>query len=406
MTVDHSAIGEAPLLARLGRLLTGRRNHRAAENAIRIRSSPAVAVAMSSPTPPARAPAAEDRPEIERIAMTGAVDRSQCATVFARLQSGGPAQLLDLAAAENVTADVFTSLAQSWRAPRASVRRLAIVLAYGHWVALHQVVPRRLRVLTDRGVEIATFYEQQGNSIERWLAGGPIAHDQLAAVIAWIREQSRPSRAWPLILDTTATLVREFAARDEVPALLLELAAIARTMRGTLGAVEAAKHAEAALSWIGDTPCQTRCQALRALASARLRLGQVGAGVTLLEAAISTAAVIGDRREEAGAQAEIGLHVLHAGHAERAEARFQSALVLLGTNDPERATLHHRIARGLFDHAQHDEAAEHHVVTALSLRCDPRGHLAGEDRALLARIRARRRGHAGSPPQVIASNRS
>lgn len=36
-----------------------------------------------------------------------------------------------------------------------------------------------------------------------------------------------------------------------------------------------------------------------------------------------------------------------------------------------------------------DKSAELHVVTALSLRWNPRGHLAGEDRALLRRIRAK-----------------
>jgi len=165
--------------------------------------------------------------EIERIAMGPNPDASQCTTMFAQLQSGSPAKLLDLRAVEDVTADLFTRLARSWQAPRGTVRRLAIVLGYDCWVALHQVIPRRLWGLTDRGVDLATFYEQQLDSVEIWFAGGPIVHDELGAVVAWLRDQSLPSRTLPIVLDTTAMLVRGFAARDEVPELLIELAALA-----------------------------------------------------------------------------------------------------------------------------------------------------------------------------------
>ena len=388
MTIQDPAAGTpAALFARLGRLLTGRRS-RCADESGASSGPPALVV---TPTHPSSARVAEHHAEIERIAMAANADASQCAAVFAQLQSGSPSKLLDLRAVEDVTADLFTRLARSWQAPRGTVCRLAIVLGYECWVALHQVIPRRLWGLTDRGVNVATFYEQQLDSVEIWFAGGPIVHDELGAVVAWLRDQSPASRTLPVVLDTTAMLVRGFAARDEVPELLIELAAIARTLGGTLGAIEAAKYAEAALGWIGDTPCRARCHALRALASARLRVGEVGAGVTLLEAAITTAAVIGDRSEEAGAQAEIGLYVLQTGHPQRAEARFRSALAVLPTDDAQRATLHRYLARALYEQGQRDDDAEQHATAALSLRWDPRGQLAGEDRALLVRIRARRR---------------
>lgn len=399
MTIDDRAVAPAPLGARLGRLLSGRWSRRTSGRATATDGLPELALTPSPQTPLVAVGNAERLPEIERIEMAGSLDAQRCATVFARLQAGASAKLLDLVASQGITAELFTSLAQSWHAPRGRLRRLAIVLAYGNWVALHRVILRRLRVLVDRDIEIGVFYEQQRDSIAGWFAGGPIVHDQLAAVIAWLRDEARPSRTWPMVLDTTAMLVRGFAARDEVPGLLLELAAIARTFGGPLGAAEAAKYSEAALAWIGDTPCRVRCHALRALASARLRTGEVGAGVTLLEAAITTAAVIGDRSEEAGAHAAIGLHILDAGHAARAAARFSSALALVTDDDPQRATLHHYLARALFEQGQHDDAAEHHAVAALSLRWDPEGQLAGEDRALLAQIRARR------PRAAVAAGR-
>lgn len=383
----------AALAAQLARALTRRRRQHTRPMPTGDRSGAAIMSATSPSESASDAAEHPDVPAIERITADPDLDEMQCATAFARLQCGCSAKVWDLCAARVISPDLFARLARSWLAPRGAVHRLAIVLRYDCWAVLHDVAARRLRALADRDVEVAILYEQQMSGVEHWCVGGPIVHDQLGAVLVWLRQQSRSSRpsspSWRAVLAATADLIRRFADHDQVADLLIELAAIARKLGGDLAVKNAAEYAEAALRAAGDTPCSTRCEALRALALVRLRTGETGAALILLEAAITTAAMIEDRDQEARAQTEIGVHVLEAGHPDRAEVRFRRALRLLPANHEQCASLHHRIARALCAQGDRDAEAEQHVQAALWLRRDADSHLAALDRSLLAAIRKR-----------------
>jgi len=201
--------------------------------------------------------------------------------------------------------------------------------------------------------------------------------------------------------------VQASAAVEQGVELLLELSAIALSFEGAEGAEQAAKHARNAVLWVGDNPSCMRCRALRALARARLRAGELEAGLAHLEAAIATAMVIKDPIEEASALAEIAFHALRSGHAPRAEVRFRSAIALLSADGSPYllATLHHNLAEAL--HQQNkDEAAEHHAQAALSLRWNAESHLAALDRAVLARIRASRTLHCSDETETTTVSRN
>jgi hypothetical protein len=237
-----------------------------------------------------------------------------------------------------------------------------------------------------------TFYSHQADSLPGWFASGDVRHDRLRDVIAWLQTDWRPGPIWPTVLGRTANLIQASAEVDAVPELLLELAAIARSFAGSEGAEQAAHHAHAALSWLGDQPSPARCRALRASAVAKLFLGQTEAALALLVTAMNTATELHDPIELASGLAEIGFHALRRGHAAHGETRFRDALTLQSTEGPAdlRATLHHGLAPAL--HVQRKDAgeAERHATTALGLRWDQGSQLAREDRALLALICARR----------------
>jgi len=318
------------------------------------------------------------------------------ATVLARLQLGPRSKLLDLRAARLVKVGLFERLASAWQAPRGTVARLGVLLDYERWIILRNVAARRLQPIVDRGVDVGIFYAQQADSLNDWFSRGEVCRDRPRDVIDWLRTHWRPGAVWPSVLNRTASLVQESAEVDAVPGMLLELAAIARSFPGTEGAQQAAKHAGAALAWIGDQPSRARCRALRATASATLALGQTETGLALLETAIRNATVLRDPIEEASALAEIGFHMLQRGYHARAETRFRAALALLSDDDPGylRATLHHDLALALVEQGAAPDEAELHVTVALKLRESPRSQLASEDIALIARIRAQR----ASPP--------
>jgi len=318
------------------------------------------------------------------------------AAILARLQLGPRSKLLDLRAARLVKVALFERLASAWQAPRGTVARLGVLLDYERWIILRNVAARRLHPIVDRGVDVGIFYAQQADSLDGWFSRGEACRDRLRDVIHWLRTKWRSSAVWPSVLSRTASLVQESGETDAVPEMLLELAAIARSFPGSEGAEQAAKHAGAALAWIGDQPSRVRCRALRATATATLALGQTEAGVALLETAFNTATVLGDPIEQASALAEIGFHLLRRGYHARAETRLRVALALLSDDDPAylRATLHHDLALALVEQGREPDEAELHVTAALNLRESPSSQLASEDIALIARIRAQR----ASPP--------
>jgi tetratricopeptide (TPR) repeat protein len=330
--------------------------------------------------------------DVEVIEVAAEFSEPLYAPVLDQLQLGRGSKLLDLRAARALKIGLFDRLASDWRAPRGTVPRLGIVLGFEQWTVLRHVAARRLRPLADRGVQVEMFYPQQSDSLPGWFAGGDIRHDRLRDVIAWLRTDWRPGAIWPTVLSRTESLVQAHAEIDAVPEMLLELAAIARSFSGAEGAEQAAQHARAALSWVGDQPSRARCRALRAVAASILPLGQTEAGLALLETAITTAAVLRDPIEEASALAEIGFHALRRGHVARAEARFRTALELLPPEGPSylRATLHHDLALALHTQRKDAEEAERHATAALGLRWDRGSQLASQDLALIALISARR----------------
>lgn len=330
--------------------------------------------------------------DVEVIAVEAEFSEPLYAPLLARLQLGGGSKLLDLRAARVIKIGLFDRLAGDWQAPRGAVPRLGVMLGFEQWTVLRNVAARRLRPLADHGVAVEILYPQQSESLPGWFAGGDVRHDRLGEVIAWLRTGWRPGPIWPTVLGRAASLVQTHAEVDAVPEMLLELAAIARSFAGAEGAEQAAQHARAALSWVGDQPSRARCRALRAVAAATFALGQTEAGLALLETAITTAAVLRDPIEEASAVAEIGFHALRRGHIARAEARFRAALALLSTDGPAylRATLHHDLALALHTQRKNAEEAERHATAALGLRWDRGSQLAGEDRALIALIGAQR----------------
>jgi tetratricopeptide (TPR) repeat protein len=120
--------------------------------------------------------------------------------------------------------------------------------------------------------------------------------------------------------------------------------------------------------------------------------GDIEAGLAYLETAITTAMVIKDPIEEASALHQSGFYALGGQQFARAEARFRRALEMLSdVASPHLvATLRHDLAEALEGQGTHDDEAERHARIALELRWDKHSRLAQEDRALLARIRARR----------------
>jgi len=331
-------------------------------------------------------------PEIECVEVAPKFNERLYPTVARLLQLGPRSKLLDLRAAKVVKLDLFEHLAHAWQAPRGTVPRLGILLDYESWAMRCNVIARKLRPIIDRGVELEIFYTQQFDHLPAWFAEGRVHHN-LPAVVEWLRTQWRPAAVWPMVLNVTETLVLTCAEIDDVPELLLELVAIALSFED--GAAQATKHAHTALNWVGDSPSRLRCRALRALATATLRLGDSETALELLETVITTAVLIEEPIEEASALAEIGLHALHGGHLRRAEARFRRAIEILAvsTSPTLRATLHHCLADTLHQQHENDEAARH-AAAALALRWNKESRGADEDRGLLARI------HAAQPSQL------
>jgi tetratricopeptide (TPR) repeat protein len=342
--------------------------------------------------PAATAPDPRSVVEIEVIEVDAGFGEPHYDRVIARLQRARRSALLDLGPAPGIKLGLFDRLVHHWQAPRGAVPRLGILLGFEQWTVLRTVVARRLSALADRDVAIEIGYSQQSDSLRDWVGGGNVRHDRLPEVIAWLRTDWSPGPIWPTVLRGAAHLIQSYAPRHEAPAMLLELSALARSFLGTEAAEQAAEFARAALACIGDQPNRDGCRALRALGVASLSLGHTDAGLALLEAAITTAIVLGDPIEEGSTLAEMGFHALRGGRVARAELRFRTALALVETNGPAhlRAILHHHLALALHQQHKHADEAELHATTALGLRPDPNSQLAREDRALLALIRARR----------------
>ena len=349
-------------------------------------------------------------PEADCVEVRSDFGERLYSAVFELLQLGPRCKVLDLRAARVLRIDLFERLAAAWRVSPASIPKLAIVLGYESWAVLHKVARRQLQPLIDRGIAVELFYAQQVERLSIWFAQDRIDHN-VAAIVAWLRTEwhgtataSPPPAAtpkvradevvavWPEVLRATARLVQKYAPVEDVPELLLELAALARSFGDPDGTAEEIKHLHATLHWIGDAPSSAKCRALRALARPYFSRGDAAEAIQLLESAATIATVIGDRIERASALAEIGAHALRMGHFARAERRFRRAVALTADHDPPylRATLHHHLARALHEQGQDGDEAAHHARAALTLRRDPASQLAIADQALLAAIAARR----------------
>jgi len=369
------------LVASLGHVVNGRRR----THAPRARTGCAVPVPLDKPatrsaplpevlaarlTPPSSGRVCS---EFECVVAESAFHEPRYHSAFAQLQCGPRSKLWDLRAVQTIQLDLFERLADAWKVGREAVPRLGILLGYEHWIVFHVVAARRLRPIVHRGIGVEIFYTQQlPDSVPAWFAGDRVDHP-LPAILEWLRADWHPTPIWARVLDTTAMLVTAFGHREQVPDQLLQLAAIALSLRGIDAATEAAKHAQAALSWLGDTPSRMRCRALRMLASAMLVRGETDEALAQLDAAIGIAAVIRDP--------------------------IRGALALLSADDLPylRATLHHQLAIALHEQRKNADEAEHHAAAAAALRWDPDSRLARNDRALLARIRAGRASQPGKP---------
>jgi hypothetical protein len=206
------------------------------------------------------------------------------------------------------------------------------------------------------------------------------------------------------VLRATAKLAEKYAPVEDVPALLLELAALARSFGDPDGTAEEIKHLHATLYWVGDAPSSVKCRALRALAIAHFRRGHAAGALQLLESATTIATVIGDRIEAARAQAEIGLHALQTRHLARAEHRLRRAVALTTDHDPPdlRATLHHHLPRALHEQGKDGDEAAHRARAALAPRRDPGLQLSSADQALLAAIEAGRPSCTPAHPPIMS----
>jgi hypothetical protein len=330
--------------------------------------------------------------EVECVEVEPAFHERLYATVFALLQIGPRSKLLDLRAAQTIKPDLFDGLAAAWKARPGTVPRLGILLDYERWAVFRHAAARSLKPIVDRGVEVELFYAQQIDSVPLWFAHGHAYHDQIPAVLEWLRTQWHATAVWPAVLSTTSMLVHACAPTEDVPDLLIGLAAIALSLGSMEAAEHAVGHARAALSWIGDKPNAARCRALRALATATMAKGETETGFALLESAITTAALIRDPIEEASALQLIGRQAVRCQHFVRAEDRFRKAIDLLSNTGPSnlQATLHHELAAVLHVQRKNDEEAAAHAIAAFDLREDKDSRLAQDDRALLAGIHARR----------------
>jgi len=370
------------------------------------------------PPPPSRAASLSARlpPEVECIEVPRDFGDPLYAAVFQRLQLGPRSKVLDLRAAHKLKLDLFGRLASAWRAPPGTVPKLAVVLGYESWAVLHPVAARWLRPLVDQGVRVELFYPQQVDRLAIWFACERVYHN-VPAIVAWLRTEWRGAATvpllatasakapadkaiavWPAVLRATAKLVETHAAVEQVPELLLELSALARSFGAAESSDEAIRHVHAALHWIGDAPSAAKCRALRALALLRAARGEADDALQSLDTAVTIATVIGDRVEGASALGEIGLHAMRARQVARAERRFRRAVALLTDEDPPylRAMLHHQLARALHEQGKDGDEAAQHASAALALRWDPGSRLASDDRALLAAIEAGR--PASDPP--------
>ena len=316
-------------------------------------------------------------------------DGLQYSTVFAELQRGAASKLWDLRGVETLELDLFERLADAWKAGSEAVGHLGVLLDYERWVVLHTVAARRLQPIVERGIAVEIFYDQQFiDTVPAWFAGGRVEHP-LPAILEWLRAEWRPRPNWRRVLDTTAMLATGYVPREQVPDYLIQLAAIANSKLGSDGAREALTHLETAMSWIGEEPSGVRCRALRMRAASLVLRGRTHEGLVQLDAAIRTAVLVGDPREEASALADVGIHLQTLGHLARAETMFRRALSRLPIAELPylRATLHHHLALALCDQRKRLDEAARHATTALGLRWDKDARLAREDRALLERIR-------------------
>jgi hypothetical protein len=328
-------------------------------------------------------------PSVEWVAVGPDFRPPLLTAMFARLQHPPGSKVFDLRNATAIEMELFEQLGHAWRAPAGTVPRLGILLRYESWVAYRHVAARKLRTLTDAGVELELFYAQQLGSLAAWFTEGRVYHDHLPEVLEWLRTQWRPSSTWPLVLSTTEMLIHATAV-DAAPDMLIQLSAIALSFDGAQAAALGAQHARAALAWVGTAPSAARCRALRAVAIATIHQGNPEETLALLDTAHTQAAAIRDQVEQARALAEIGFHALRGGDFAQAEARFRRAIVMVSATDAPylRAALHHSLADALLQQGKNPSEAERHAALAFSLRWNQESRLAQDDRSLLTRIRA------------------
>jgi hypothetical protein len=86
--------------------------------------------------------------------------------------------------------------------------------------------------LSPRGVAVEIFYDLQIASVPSWFLHGQVHHDQMPAVLEWLRTQWRATAIWPTVLSATATLVHAYSPIEDVPELLIEVSAIALSVGG------------------------------------------------------------------------------------------------------------------------------------------------------------------------------
>jgi tetratricopeptide (TPR) repeat protein len=342
----------------------------------RARGRRALAAAPASPVP--LIPRARSVPaHVEHVALRADDDESQA---FRRLQGPGP-KILDLRQAE-ITAPFFDRLAAAWHAAPGMVPRLAIVIDYERWVVFRNVALSRLMALTRREVKIEIVYGQllDLGRLSAWFECGRLLH-AMPAVVAWLRTEWHPTAIWPWVLDVTARMVQSTAAVEEVPHLLLEISDLAYSQEGD-GVTEAAKHAHAALVWIGDAPSPARCRALRALAATAKVRGDADAAAIHLDAAVAIAMVIEDACEGAWALVDLGIHALGCRRFAEAEAAFARAARLASPEAASlRAMIHQQLSLALIPQGKHEEATRH-AELAVALRWTPWAVLGSEEPAL------------------------
>ena len=307
------------------------------------------------------------------------------AAAFLALQVPTGSKLFDLTPATMVSLDLFERLAKAWTSPAGAVPRLALAVSFERWVMCREVALAALEPIAAQGVRIALLYDAQinGTRLAAWLERGHIVHN-VRGVVDALTAGWTPSAVWPSVIEMLARLSRAHARAAELPGLLTDVAGLALSCGG---ADQARLLAHEALDCLPVKPSPTRGRALRELGVALLGQGQTMEGLRMLDHAAHTAAMVGDSSVGASALYTAAVCSLNHGDHAAAEGRLRAAIKLLAPAGCARllAQAHHHLAVVL--HHRRSDDAEYHAGAALALRSDAAGHLAEQDRLLLARVR-------------------